>query len=210
MSFLFGGARPSGAEALKGYQRDVSGQARAIEREVSRLNQQERVITQDLMKLGKANKMDLATLKARELIRMRAHRKRLYVMKTHMSGLAQQLQSVGSTGKIHEIVAKSTHILQCINTRLDAVSVQKMLMEFEKQNVIMASKQEITEEGLDEAFEVEGEQDATEDAVLSVMQEIGLDLTSYMATKAQSAATKMLPNVSTEELEDRLQNLRNT
>jgi division protein CdvB (Snf7/Vps24/ESCRT-III family) len=208
MSFLFGGARPSGADALKQYQRDISGQARAIEREISRLNQQERVITQELTKLGKANKMDLATLKARELIRMRAHRKRLYVMKSHMSGLAQQLQSVGSTGKIHEIVAKSTHILQCINSRLDAVSVQKMLAEFEKQNIIMASKQEITEDGLDEAFETDGEQDATEDAVITVMQEIGLDLTSYMASRAQASSSNVMSNVSMEELEERLQNLK--
>ena len=209
MSFFFGGARPSGADALKGYQRDVAGQARSIEREISRLSQQERVMTQELMKLGKENKMDLATLKARELIRLRAHRKRLYVMKSHMSGLAQQLQSVNSTSKIHEIVAKSTHILQCINSRLDAVSVQRMLAEFEKQNLMMSSKQEITEEGLDSAFEVDGEQDATDDAVITVMQEIGLDLSSYMAAKTSNALPAM-QEVSTHDLEERLQNLRHT
>jgi hypothetical protein len=71
----------------------------------------------------------------------------------------------------------------------------------------MASKQEITEDGLDDAFETEGEQDATEDAVITVMQEIGLDLTSYMASRAQ-ASTNVMSNVSMEELEERLQNLK--
>jgi charged multivesicular body protein 2A len=125
-------------------------------------------------------------------------------MKEHMTGLAQQLQTVQSTNKIQETIALTARMLHGLNTRFDAPSVARMLAEFEKQNVLMANKQELVEDTLDSAFEVDGELDSTSDAVLSVLQEAGLDLRSKLGTTGSDQGE--LPA----DLEDRLLKLRTT
>ncbi len=180
MAFLFGGSRPTGKDCLRDYQRQIASNARGMEREVARLDMQERGLQRDLDKCAAENRIDAAIIKAREMVRLRAHRMRVQTMKGHMTGLAQQLQTVQSTTKMQETIATTARMLQGLNARFDAASVTRMLAEFEKQNILMANKQEVVEDTLDCTFEVDGEQEATNEAVLDVLQGVGLDVQSRL------------------------------
>lgn len=204
MSFLFGGARPSGKDSLRDYQRKVAGSARGMAREITKLDAQERGMLKELSKHGADGKLEAATTKAKELVRLRAHRARLYTMKANMGGLAQQLQSVQSSAKIHETIALTAKMLQGLNARFDAPSVARMLNEFEKQNALIAAKQELVEDTLDSAFEVDGEADATSEAVLDVLQEAGLDLRGRLGRAAGLGEAESVE----EDLDARLQRLK--
>ncbi len=176
MAFIFGGGRPANQDSLRDYQRRIAGSARGMEREIRRQDTLEGRLQRELSKCAQDNKIDLATAKAKEMVRLRAHRARLYTMKEHMTGLAQQLQTVQSSAKMQETIAVTARMLQSLNAKFDAPAVARMLADFEKQNVLIANKQEIVEDTLDSAFEVEGETDATGEAVLEVLQGVGLDL----------------------------------
>lgn len=205
MAFLFGGSRPSGKDSLRDYQRQIASNARGMEREVARLDLQEKSLQRDLAKCAAENKIDTATIKAREMVRLRAHRSRVQSMKGHMTGLAQQLQTVQSTTKIQETIAMTARMLQGLNARFDAGSVARMLAEFEKQNILMANKQEVVEDTLDCTFEVDGEQEATNEAVLGVLQEVGLDVQNRL--KGPAGRDQVVPEDG-ESFEARLQRLR--
>jgi charged multivesicular body protein 2A len=202
MSFLFGGARPSGQDSLRDYQRKIAGSARGMGREIAKLDAQEKTILKELAKCGAEGKLEIATTKAKEMVRLRAHRARLYTMKGNMAGLAQQLQTVQSSAKIQETIALTARMLQGLNARFDAPSVARMLAEFEKQNALITHKQEVVDDTLDSAFEVDGEGDATSEAVLDVLQEAGLDLRSRLGPTGTQAGE------DTEDLDARLQRLR--
>ena len=203
MAFLYGGAKPACKDSLRDYQRKVAGSARGMEREIRKQDVQEKVLLRDLGKCAREGKIDLATGKAKEMVRLRAHRGRLYSMKEHMTGLAQQLQTVESSAKMQETIATTARMLQGLNARFDAPSVARMLAEFEKQNVLITQKQEIVDDTLDSAFEVDGETDATNEAVLDVLQEAGLDLRGKLAS-----AGKGMTDTELEDLDGRLQRLR--
>ena len=204
MAFLFGGARPACKDSLRDYQRKIAGSARGMEREIRRQDAQEKTVQRELAKCAQDGKIETATSKAKELVRLRAHRGRLYTMKEHMTGLAQQLQTVQSSAKMQETIAVTARMLQGLNARFDAPSVARMLAEFEKQNVLIANKQEIVEDTLDSAFEVDGELDATSEAVLDVLQEAGLDIRSKLANaRGRETAAEDLGS-----LDERLQRLR--
>lgn len=189
MAFLFGGARPSGASSLKDYVRRVRAQSRAMEREIARIDQQDERMQRELAKCGREGRLEHATGKAKELVRLRAHRSRLYTMSGHMAGLAQQLQSVQSSSGIQETLAETARMLIGLNARFDAASVTRMLAEFERQNALLQNKQEVVESTLDSAFEAEGEQDATGEAVLAVLQEAGLELAAKLGPVHASEAS---------------------
>jgi charged multivesicular body protein 2A len=202
MAFLFGGARPACKDSLRDYQRKIAGSARGMEREIKKQDAQELRLQKELAKCAHEGKIDMATAKAKEMVRLRAHRGRLYTMKEHMTGLAHQLQTVQSSAKMQETIAVTARMLQNLNARFDAPSVARMLADFERQNVLIANKQEIVEDTLDNAFEVDGETDATSEAVLNVLQEAGLDLRGKLASSRAEQADE--PG----DLDERLQRLR--
>jgi charged multivesicular body protein 2A len=208
MSWLFGGARQANQDSLRDYQRKVAASARGMDREIGRMDTQEKRLQQELAKHASTEgKLELATTKAKELVRLRAHRARLYTMKGHLTGLAQQLQTVQSTTKIQETLAITAHMLQGLNSRVDAGSVMRMLAEFEKQNILMTNKQELMDDTLDSTLEVDGEQDAMTDAVLDVLQEAGLDINARLARPFSAKNMEEKAGLDG-DLENRLQRLR--
>ena len=180
MSFLFGGARPKAQDTFRDYHRKAASNARGMEREIARLDKDEQILQSELKKCGTDGRMDVATLKAKELIRLRSHRSRLQTMRSHMMGLSQQLQTMDTSTKMQDTLCGTAKMLQSVNARFDAAAMSRMIGDFERQNVLLKEKQEIVEESMESSLEVDGELDATSDAVLGVLQEAGLDLGSKL------------------------------
>jgi charged multivesicular body protein 2A len=206
MSFLFGGAKRENTQTVRDYQRKVAWNARGMEREVAKLDQREGVLRKELAWCAKEGKMDAATGKAKEIVRLRAHRERLRSVGSHMTGLAQQLQSVHTTGKVQEMISDTVGMLHTLNGKLDAVGVARMLADFERQSTQMQAKQELMQDALDSGFEADGEAEDCNEAVINVLEEVGLDMRSQLggvAARAQPAVP-----VNEEELAARLERLR--
>lgn len=206
MSFLFGGARVSNSNTVRDYQRKVAGNARGMDREVGRLDQREALLQRELAKCAREGKMDTATAKAKEIVRLRAHRERLRTVGTQMTGLAQQLQSVQTTGKVQEMISDTVGMLHTLNGRLDAGGVARMLAEFERQSVQMQAKQELMHDALDSGFEADGETEDCNEAVITVLEEVGLDMRAQLSGGGGARAQ---PGLSVEEdMAARLERLR--
>ena len=205
MAFLFGGARQTSSNTLKDYQRKMASSARGMEREIARMDMQETSLQRELAKCAKDNKLDTASAKAKEIVRLRAHRSRLYMVKGHMTGLSQQLQSVQSTGKIQETMAMTAQMLQALNSRFDASGVARMLAEFEKQNAQMQAKQEVINDTLDSGFEADDEQDCCNEAVIGVLTEAGLDVQSRLDSARSSHPSLSCVDI---DIAQRLERLR--
>jgi charged multivesicular body protein 2A len=207
MAFLFGGgggkASESKADPVKEYQRELRHAQRSMDREDIKAASQERVLLADIVRQAKDQRLDLCKARARELIRLRSHRARLGAMKGHMTTLGQQLSAVQGAQSMQAIMGKTTRLLQGLNKNMDVKTVHRMLMEYERQSTAFVSSQEVVEETLDSMFEVDGEGEATDEAMLKVFQEIGLDLSATM-----SSARPALDVSGAESFESRLSRLR--
>lgn len=206
MSFLFGGAPKANKDPVKEHQKELRHALRALEREDIKAGAQEKTLVNTITKHAREQRMDICRTQAKELVRLRVHRSRLAIMKGHMTTLAQQLSTVQSCKIMQETMAKTTVLLQKLNHRMDARAIHRMLMEYEKQSTLFNDGQEVVEETLDTLFETENEQVATDDAVLAVFQELGLDLALGMSVPG----TGMPVTENTDDLESRLRNLRTT
>ena len=202
MAFLFGRARPSGKDNLRDFQRQVSGSARGTGREVDRLAIQEKQMLAEIKKRGVQQDITGAHQKAKELIRLRQHKSRLTSMQMNLSGLSQELSQVNSSQKTAELMAKTTVMLQALNSTLDVRGVYGMLKEFEKQNTVMKEKQEVLNETLDDAFEADDEEVASGAALDQILQEVGLDSMLKMGSVPSG------PSCNETDLVTRLEKLR--
>jgi charged multivesicular body protein 2A len=185
MAVFFGGARPSQQNTLKQYTRELNRHVRSMEREVHSTTLKEKQVISEIKKYATKNDVNMAKLKAKELIRSRAYSKRLLTMQQGLMSLSQQLSVIQSSQKGHEILAKATHIIHALNNKLDISSAYRMLSEFERQNTVMQEKQEIIQESLENIFELdESDIDST---VSQVFEEIGLPFSQLgHATPLQS------------------------
>ena len=140
-----------------------------LEREIKQVTLKETALTKELSKL--INTTDM-TAKAGEIVRLRAHKGKLNMIKGNMDGLVARLQTIESTKIIHDIMADMTRMLKSRSTcEKDTYS---MLLEFGKQNELMSNKQALFDEALDAAFD---EVDDTnnmqvDEEIAKVMQEI--------------------------------------
>jgi charged multivesicular body protein 2A len=206
MSFLFGGSRPTNTDTVRDFQRKVASNARGVERELARMDQREAVLQRELAGCAKdgGSRLDIATAKAREIVRLRAHRGKLVTVKEHMTGLAQQLQTVQATGRIQDIVMTTGRMLQTLNGRFDAGSMARMLAEYERQNAQMTVKQELVDDALESGFEADGEQEDCNEAVAGVLSAAGLDVAARLASGRSGGRLE----ADETELASRLEKLR--
>ncbi len=206
MSFLFGGARKTNSNPIKDYQRELRKAMRTMDREDLKGAAEERTLIASITKNARENKIDVCKTKAKELVRLRAHRARLATMKGHMSTLAQQLSTVQSAKVMQETLAKTTHLLRGLNSRLDARAIFKMLTEFERQSLQFSDGQGVLEETLDNIFETDNEQAMTDEAVAGIFDELKLNVELGMCSAKADAS--LHPAFSDTDLAARLQNLK--
>jgi charged multivesicular body protein 2A len=207
MSFLFGGATQVKRDPIRDYQRDLRHSVRSMEREDIKAASQERALLASISKHAKEQRLDLCKAKAKELVRLRAHRHRIVTMKGHMATLQHQLSTVQSAKVMQETMAKTTTLLRSLNTRLDAKAIYKMLMEFEKQSTNFSDGQEIVEGTLDDIFEADNEQATTDQAVAGVFQELGLEMEMNLPSSRHELHGFFANDAN---LETRLQNLKSS
>ena len=210
MAFLFGGGKALGAakvDPIKEYQRDLRHAQRSMDREDLKAAAQERSLLADILRQAKDRKLDQCKTRVRELIRLRGHRARMSTMKGHMTSLGQQLTTVQGAKSMQGIMSKTNRLLQGLNKTMDARAVHRMLIDYERQSSTFTASQEVVEETLDSMFETDGEQEATDDAMQGVLEELGLDL-SFKLGAASAATSLQTEDVDLADIEARLSRLK--
>lgn len=81
----------------------------------------------------------------------------------------------------------ATMLLGSMNRQMNLPALQRIAMEFERENDIMDQRQEMMDEAIDEATGLEGEEEEGEDIVKEVLDEIGVDLSQ--AVRASCSPT---------------------
>jgi charged multivesicular body protein 2A len=177
MAFLFGGGRPAAPppDPVREHRTELQRGARAMDREDAKSMRAEALLKKEINAHARHQRFAACQIKARELIRLRAHRARLSHMKEQMGSLDRQLATVQGGCQIQSVLLKTTKIMRDMNRVLDPRAVHRMLHEFERQSAALTMGQEVVEETLDTVFEVDGESDATDDALVAVFAELGLD-----------------------------------
>ena len=211
MAFLFGGGKALGAakvDPIKEYQRDLRHAQRSMDREDLKAAAQERSLLADILRQAKDRKLDQCKARVRELIRLRGHRARMSTMKGHMTSLGQQLTTVQGAKSMQGIMSKTNRLLQGLNKTMDARAVHRMLIDYERQSSTFTASQEVVEETLDSMFETDGEQEATDDAMRGVFEELGLDLAADFGAARAAPSRQQQDDVDLADIEARLSRLR--
>lgn len=99
----------------------------------------------------------------------------------HKELLAKQetdkaLQTVRSNEQMMQSMKGATSLLGSMNRQMNLPALQRIAMEFEKENDIMDQRQDMMDDAIDDVTGLEDDEEEGEEVVNKVLDEIGVDL----------------------------------
>lgn len=187
-------------ERLKMNQRSLQKAIREIDRENRKLKLQETKLTTEIKKLCKNGQIKQAKIKSKDLIRTKNYIKKFELMETKLNMINLRIQSIKTTDLMSKSVKEASGLLKAMNVGVNLPQLQKISMEFEKQNEIMDQKQEMMDDVLDDVFgsEDEDEEEEVDEFLAKIMDEIDVDLKNRLGEQAPNAE---LPQTAAEGIE---------
>lgn len=204
MSFLFGGAPPTTSELVRKYKSAIDRSVRELDRESAKLKSQESTLMSEIKKNGITN-FTVSKQKAKSVIRTRKIIARFSSMKSHLQDVSSRIQGVKSMESLQTALASATGVMKGFSMKAGNGALLSTLREFEKFNGVMAIQSEMTDDGLNDAFDGEGDEDEIDALIMSsVLQEAGIKKSEFPPSFA--AGLQSLPDE--DDLEGRLMQLR--
>ncbi|XBW37149.1 hypothetical protein QEN19_002727 [Hanseniaspora menglaensis] len=179
------GKQLSPQDRLKMNQRSLQKAMRELDREKRKLEQQETKLVSEIRKMCKNGQIKQAKIKSKDLIRTKNYVKKFDVMGTKLNMINLRIQTIRSSDLMTKSVREATGLLNAMNKGMNLPQLQKISMEFEKQNQIMDQKQDMMDDVLDDVFEEEDYDEEEEEADVflnQIMDDIGIDLKSKLTT----------------------------
>lgn len=197
MSFLFG-KRKTPQEMMREQQRLVQRSIREIDRERTTLQNNEKKTIIEIKKLAKQGQLPAAKILAKDLVRTRSYITKMYTMRAELQAVSMQLTTMKTTAAMNSAMAGATKAMMRMNAKMNLPAMQKITMEFQKQNEMMGMKEEMINDALDE-MAGDDEDEESEDIVNQTLEEIGIDLGTSLAdvpsgkVAAKASAQKARP-----------------
>lgn len=212
------GKRLTPQERLRKHQRALEKTQRELDRERQKLEGQEKKLIQDIKKAAKEGQMGSCKVMAKDLVRTRNYIQKFYQMKTQLQAISLRIQTVRSNQQMMQSMKGATQLLGSMNRSMNLPGLQKIAMEFEKENDIMDQRQEMMDEAIDDSMEND-EEEESEEIVNQVLDEIGIDLNQSLgetpsgianasANKEQKVAQPVGAGSGDDDLQARLDSLR--
>ncbi|VVC35417.1 Snf7 family [Cinara cedri] len=227
LKLLFG-CRMTPNEMLRKNQRALNRALRDLDNENMRMKQQEKKIIMDIKKMAKDGKMESVKIMARDLVRTRHYQKKFMMMKANVQAVSLKIQILKSQNEMGQAMKGVTKVIHNMNRQLNLPQIQRILQDFEKQSEIMDMKEEVLNDAIDDAMEDEGDEGETDQIVIQVLDELGLQLTDQlsglpsvsgsislaatdkmsMVAQDEGSGAATQPNDNDADLQARLNNLR--
>merc|ERR1719384_51016 len=140
--------------------------------------------------MAREQQMGAVKIMAKDLVRTRAHITKFIEMRSHLQSCGLKLQTVKSHQAMADAMKNTTKAMVKMNKAVDAPAINKMMAEFEKENMKSEMIQEIMGEMMDDAMEQEGDSEEQDKIVSQVLDEIGVSFGEEIPDAPMGAGTK--------------------
>ena len=142
------------------------------------MEQQEKKLIQDIKKAAKQGQMGSCQVMAKDLVRTRRYIQKFYQMRTQLQAVSLRMQTVRSNQQMMQSMKGATRLLGNMNRSMNLPGLQRIAMEFERENDIMDQRQEMMDDAIDDSLE--NDEEESEEIVNQVLDEIGIDLSQAL------------------------------
>ncbi|GKT49862.1 charged multivesicular body protein 2a 2 [Colletotrichum spaethianum] len=188
LEYMFG-KRMTPAERLRKNQRMLDKAIRELDQVRVKLEKQEKQLITQIKQSAQKGQMGACKIQAKDLVRTRRYIEKFYGMRSQLQKISLRLQTYRTNEQMMTAMKGATQALGTMNRSMNLPALQRIAMEFERENDIMDQRQEMMDDVMDDAMDVGAEEEG-EEVVEQVLEEIGVDLTSAVSTYDQLMIVK--------------------
>ncbi|KAF2966302.1 hypothetical protein GQX73_g7262 [Xylaria multiplex] len=196
------GKRMTPAERLRKNQRLLDKAIREIDQQKVKLERQEKQLVGQIKQSAQKGQMGAAKIQAKDLTGTRPptdyydvpwcrYIEKFYGLKSNLQKISLRLQTHRTNEQMMQAMKGATMALGSMNRTMNLPALQRIAMEFERENDIMEQRQEMMDDAIDDAMDV-GVEEEGDEVVEQVLEEIGVDLNQ--AVSSQSAPERPRSN----------------
>eukprot|EP01132_Coremiostelium_polycephalum_P000927 gene927-1170_t len=161
--------KPTPEELVKKWKRDLKREERGLDTQLRAIDMQEKKTIRLIKERVKAGDNVNAKTLAKEIVKSRKAKERMYTAKATMNSVAMQLQSNLAMAKVAGNLAKSTEVMKMMNNLIKLPELNKTMMAMGAE----MTKAGIMEEMISDVFERDDDMDAEADQEIDkIMDEI--------------------------------------
>ncbi|KAH6693718.1 Snf7-domain-containing protein [Plectosphaerella plurivora] len=191
LEYMFG-KRMTPAERLRKNQRMLDKAIRELDQIRVKLEKQEKTLVGQIKQSAQKGQMGACKIQAKDLVRTRRYIEKFYSMRSQLQKISLRLQTYRTNEQMMQAMKGATQALGSMNRTMNLPALQRIAMEFERENDVMEQRQEMMDDAIDDAMDV-GAEEESEEVVEQVLEEIGVDLNSALGetpSAVQSAAVE--------------------
>mmetsp|Transcript_17371 Transcript_17371/g.18113 ORF Transcript_17371/g.18113 Transcript_17371/m.18113 type:complete len:235 (+) Transcript_17371:96-800(+) len=173
MGNMFGSGKPL-KEIIRENQRMINKAIRELEKEIKNLERSAKRLEGDIKKAGRENQISAARMMAKDLVRTRRNISRFIEMKSHLNGVSMKLLTIKSHDAMANAMKGVTKALTKMNKQTSLPGLQKIMLEFARENEKSEIVQEAIADTLDDAMEEDGAAEEEDLIVSQVLDELGI------------------------------------
>ena len=157
---------------MKEYQRSIKKSVREMDRERNTLERQEKKLMANIKREAEEGQVESAKVMVKDLVRTRGYIKKMVKMKSHMEAVSGHLAKMSSSQEMATSMQGITKVMGRMNNKMNLAQMQKIMMEFEKQNELMG-----IDDAMDDAF-ADADSNEEDTAFGSILAELGVEPSS--------------------------------
>ncbi|KAK4140526.1 Snf7-domain-containing protein [Dichotomopilus funicola] len=173
------GKRITPAERLRKNQRLLDKAIRELDQQRVKLEKQEKTLISQIRQSAQKGQMGACKVQAKDLVRTRRYIEKFYGMRSQLQKVSLRLQTYRTNEQMMQAMKGATMALGSMNRTMNLPSLQRIAMEFERENDIMEQRQEMMDDAIDDAMDV-GLEEEGDEVVEQVLEEIGVDLSQAL------------------------------
>ncbi|CAG8532031.1 9766_t:CDS:2 [Ambispora gerdemannii] len=157
------GKKANPDEMVRKWRQSIRAQERALDRQLRGMDTEEQKLKRTLKQMAKKNDVKNAKILARELVRSRKQRDRIYTSKAQLNSIIMQLQHQLATLKVSGTLQKSTEVMKMVNTLAKLPEISKSMQELSMEMMKAGIIDEMIEDTMESLEESDVEEEADEE-----------------------------------------------
>lgn len=186
------GKRMTPAERLRKNQRSLDKAIRELDQVRAKLEKQEKTLVAQIKQSAQKGQMGAAKIQAKDLVRTRRYIEKFYGMRSQLQKISLRLQTYRTNEQMMQAMKGATVALGSMNKSMNLLQLQRIAMEFERENDIMEQRQEMMDDAIDDAMDV-GVEEEGDEVVEQVLEEIGVDLSQSLGETPSGLQSNAVP-----------------
>lgn len=187
------GKRMTPAERLRRNQRMLDKAIRELDQLRTKMERQEKTLVTNIRQNAQKGNMGACKIQAKDLVRTRRYIEKFYSMRSQLQKISLRLQTYRTNEQMMQAMRGATQALGSMNRSMNLPQLQRIAMDFERENDVIEQRQEMMDDVMDDAMEMDIEEEGDE-VVEQVLEEIGVDLGQALS----ETPSGVMPNLAGE------------